>query len=776
MRHNGFLTINMPRLQLGACIDSFLPADKAGRTLAPQGRSPRISLTDGMDLLALLLASVAAWRQFLLSVFFFAIASLGFTQATWAASAGCTAFNNHYATGTIIWLPVGTEYVEFPGFDPGDTVSWRISMPVDGYFGIGDLEGYYGPVSISSGSHTFSQSDAAAGLTLTLQGVGTGGQSVFIHSFSCSPDGGWPLLTLAPAPGTTLTAGTVNVAYSNNAISATGGSSAITYFASGLPTGLTMNATTGVISGTPTMAGDYTVTVTATSGTDSVSQTYPLHIGAQPVLSLVSASVMEGDSGRTSAVIGITLTEPAPAGGVNFRIATADDTAIAGDDYEPVSRTGAIGQGSRAVWFSVDVFGDTVVEPDETFFVNLTNITGATPGEAQATVTILNDDTTPPPTVSWSVSPGVADVTALADATPVASGRAVPPGAVVSFRVKPMSGYTYTGAATGCGIRYVSSDASGDLWQTEPVMADCTIVFPVELIWISPAPSSTHVTANQPYEVQFAAAPSGYAPFADWSWALTGLLPAGLSFDPARGLLSGTTTETGVFSFILSVTNGAGHSTRPEIYTLMVDPTPAPTITDITPDTGTTAGGTVVTITGANLAGTTSVTFDGTAATDVTVVNATTIRVTTPAHIAGRVSVGVLTPAGFATLVPGFEYIGLPTITSISPNSGTTMGGTVVTITGTNLANASAVRFGSAPAAITSNTATSITVTTAAHVPGFVGVAVTTPGGGRWRGDRKLYLCPSDLDIFAGSGRAAGRRGRHALQPDHHRLARQRVV
>ncbi|WP_433289054.1 IPT/TIG domain-containing protein [Pseudonocardia sp. CA-142604] len=64
----------------------------------------------------------------------------------------------------------------------------------------------------------------------------------------------------------------------------------------------------------------------------------------------------------------------------------------------------------------------------------------------------------------------------------------------------------------------------------------------------------------------------------------------------------------------------------------------------------------------------------------------------------------------------------------ISPNQGSSAGGTAVVITGTNLANASAVRFGSNLATITANTPTSVNVTSpAGH--GVVGVTVTTPGG-----------------------------------------------
>ncbi|MFF7650560.1 IPT/TIG domain-containing protein [Streptomyces sp. NPDC007983] len=64
----------------------------------------------------------------------------------------------------------------------------------------------------------------------------------------------------------------------------------------------------------------------------------------------------------------------------------------------------------------------------------------------------------------------------------------------------------------------------------------------------------------------------------------------------------------------------------------------------------------------------------------------------------------------------------------ISPNQGSTGGGTVVTITGSNLANASAVKFGSKNATITANTPTSVTVISPSGT-GAVPVTVTTPGG-----------------------------------------------
>ncbi|WP_124286833.1 IPT/TIG domain-containing protein [Streptomyces sp. ADI92-24] len=64
----------------------------------------------------------------------------------------------------------------------------------------------------------------------------------------------------------------------------------------------------------------------------------------------------------------------------------------------------------------------------------------------------------------------------------------------------------------------------------------------------------------------------------------------------------------------------------------------------------------------------------------------------------------------------------------ISPNQGSTGGGTTVIITGTGLSGATAVHFGSKLATITANTATSVTVI-APSGSGTVNVTVTTPGG-----------------------------------------------
>jgi IPT/TIG domain-containing protein len=167
-------------------------------------------------------------------------------------------------------------------------------------------------------------------------------------------------------------------------------------------------------------------------------------------------------------------------------------------------------------------------------------------------------------------------------------------------------------------------------------------------------------------------------------------------------------------------------------------PTPtaaSPTLSAVTPNSGSTSGGTAVTITGANFATGATATIGGTPATGVTVVSATSITATTPAHAAGAVDVVVTNPGGRSgTLTGAFTYTAVSaalTIASLSPNSGPISGGTSVTITGTNFVSGATVRFGSAQASnVTFVSSTSVRADTpAASSPGSVDVVVTLPGG-----------------------------------------------
>jgi uncharacterized repeat protein (TIGR01451 family) len=114
-----------------------------------------------------------------------------------------------------------------------------------------------------------------------------------------------------------------------------------------------------------------------------------------PALSINDVAAGEGDSGTTAFRFTVSLTAPAPPGGVTFSVATADNTATsAGSDYAARSvNTQSISSGDTSSTFEVIVNGDTLVEGNETFFVNLFNVTNASVGDAQGQGTIKNDDT-----------------------------------------------------------------------------------------------------------------------------------------------------------------------------------------------------------------------------------------------------------------------------------------------------------------------------------------------------------------------------------------------
>jgi large repetitive protein len=153
----------------------------------------------------------------------------------------------------------------------------------------------------------------------------------------------------------------------------------------------------------------------------------------------------------------------------------------------------------------------------------------------------------------------------------------------------------------------------------------------------------------------------------------------------------------------------------------------APTVTNVSPNTGTTAGGTSVVITGTNFSSVNaSVTFNGTAAPSFTVNSSTQITATTPAGT-GTVPVVVSTITGTSNSNITYTYANpsVPTVSYITPTAGRTAGGTVITIVGANFALGATVNFGNnAATSVTVDSSTTITATSPAGTPGTVDVTV----------------------------------------------------
>lgn len=198
---------------------------------------------------------------------------------------------------------------------------------------------------------------------------------------------------------------------------------------------------------------------------------------------------------------------------------------------------------------------------------------------------------------------------------------------------------------------------------------------------------------------------------------------------PSFTIVSGTqisaVTPAGTGAVNVTVTNSEGTSAQVVTYTYVT----APTLSSLSPGQGPAAGGTSVTLTGANLSGATAVRFDAIASPSFTVVSATQITAWTPAHAAGSAAVTVTTPGGTSNSLT-YSYVAAPTISGLSPTQGPVSGGTSVTLTGANLSGATAVRFdGIAASSFAVITSALITATTPPHTAGSAAVTVTTPGG-----------------------------------------------
>src|SRR5262249_39959421 len=121
-----------------------------------------------------------------------------------------------------------------------------------------------------------------------------------------------------------------------------------------------------------------------------------------------------------------------------------------------------------------------------------------------------------------------------------------------------------------------------------------------------------------------------------------------------------------------------------------------------------------------------------TAAANISVTSSTSISATTPAHSAGAVNVVVTNADGQSGSLPGgFTYTNPPpTVSAVSPTSGSVNGGTTVTVTGTGFLSGATVKFGGiAATGIAVNSSKSSTATTPAHGAGTVDVSVTNSDG-----------------------------------------------
>lgn len=194
----------------------------------------------------------------------------------------------------------------------------------------------------------------------------------------------------------------------------------------------------------------------------------------------------------------------------------------------------------------------------------------------------------------------------------------------------------------------------------------------------------------------------------------------------------GRTVSIASFASCIAVVAAAAHL---DVLRVHADvPLLAPTITSISGTGGSSSGGETVTVNGTNFdAGlpTPNVLFNGTPATQVTVLSNTQLTAVTPPMCPGNAAVQVNDVAGTSNSV-NYSYTSpQPSVTALSPATGSSDGPTQVTITGSNLYCPKTVAVGNVPATVVTsgvtNTPTTLTVSIPAQPGNTVGDVVVTP-------------------------------------------------
>lgn len=221
-----------------------------------------------------------------------------------------------------------------------------------------------------------------------------------------------------------------------------------------------------------------------------------------------------------------------------------------------------------------------------------------------------------------------------------------------------------------------------------------------------------------------------------------------------------TATIPGTFTFFCTRVCGEGHDTMSGTLTVRESTAAAPTVTAFVPTRGPMAGGTVVTITGTGFQTGASVLFGSVLGTGVSVVSAERILVISPpAQDVPGVAITVINPdqqSGTSQQLFSYDFVTAPfSVTSVSPSTGTTAGGTALTISGTGFVAGATVAIGGVPAdnAVVLNAFTILTTTPLGPVdidsPTPRSITVTNPDGRLARLDTGFSWILPPLEIEA---------------------------
>ena len=439
----------------------------------------------------------------------------------------------------------------------------------------------------------------------------------------------------------------------------------------------------------------------------------------------------------------------------------------------PVTITGTGFTGATAV-----DFGTTVLTATQFKVLNDNTITATSPAGTIGTVDVTvktpvgTSATSAADQFTYTVDPVVTGLTptvgSTAGGTPVTiTGINFTGATAVDFGTAAATSFTVGGGGTTITAVPPASTALGVVDVTVITSAGTSAIVPADKFTYSVAPAVTSLSPTS-------GPPAGGTPVTITGTGFTGATAVDFGSTAATDLTVVNNTEitadspAGTIGVPVDVTVitpvGTSATSIADHFTYTVDPV----VTSLSPTIGPAAGVTPVTITGSNFTGATAVDFGTAAATSFTVgVGGTTITAVPPASTAlGVVDVTVITPAGTSAIVPAdkFTYSPAPAVTSLSPTSGSAAGGTLVTITGTNFTDATAVEFGSTPATDLTVGGGGTTITAdspAGTVLSVVAVRVTTPAGQSATSNADLFtytaaVAPTVTGLSPTSGSNAG--------------------
>jgi CSLREA domain-containing protein len=313
-------------------------------------------------------------------------------------------------------------------------------------------------IVIPIANDTLDENDETFSVTLSNAGGATIG-APSTATVTITDDDASPSLVVADANVTEGNSGTTTLTFNVDLSTASGRQVAVDY----TTTDQTANAGSdyGARFGTLTFApGETMQTVTVTVNGDTMAEANEtLHVllsnasnasvsdtdglgtinndDGPPSISIGDVTAIEGHSGTSTATLAIVLTNPSSSI-VTVDWATNGNTAGSGSDFVSGSGTATFNPGDTSETIDVTINGDTSVEGNESFFVDLSNAGGGSIADGQAAVTIADDDGTPSLTISnvaADENAGTATLTVLlapASAQTVTVNASTSPGTAAS--------------------------------------------------------------------------------------------------------------------------------------------------------------------------------------------------------------------------------------------------------------------------------------------------------------------------------------------------------